>query len=133
MSKRPAPSMGEPVHEFLQRKINEAKEGTHEVVLGSMEADQESVAFDIREGLELVQGLVNPNACGTARQLESFSNTADPLVCYDDVDKQVNSVPLATLANTFRLECGDCLNETCSMRDPEYPADEVKKRLPVVD
>ena len=40
---------------------------------------------------------------------------------------------LAAAINTFRLDCGDCLNDKCPHRDPDFPVEEVQKRAKIFD
>ena len=40
----------------------------------------------------------------------------------------LNSVEMASMINSFRFDCVDCLNRDCPRRDPDAPFQEAKKR-----
>jgi hypothetical protein len=80
-------------------------------------------------------GLINQNACATNQQIgylfEALGNYEDKK---EGISKTINnaleSLPFAQLANSFRLDCSDCLNGKCKRRDPQCPVSEVEKRVP---
>lgn len=73
--------------------------------------------------LDTARGFINPDVCFTRPQLQSVRN----LLAARSADMRLNddliapTTDLAVLINSFGLQCTNCLNKDCPIRDPNAP------------
>jgi hypothetical protein len=70
---------------------------------------------------------INGDACCNERQAKLLAVTISNLG-NSDIDRAHELRNIIILANTFRLECRDCLNAKCPKRDPNYPVRDIHRR-----
>lgn len=120
MTKRIKPVMGIPVEKFLS-----------EMWIDPYPEDAKKKSFDANT-VELKMSLIgevlvsiNSDVCATLDQAEYIRENID-FAIENETDKPELLI-LSTLINSFRLDCANCLNGECKMRDPEKPVPEAPK------
>jgi len=81
---------------------------------------------------------VNEDICGSSQQLEVLREEIESLIlsgrykeiCVREFIEQIMIIfnSIANFANSFRLECSNCLSTSCKMRDPDFPVEEIQAR-----
>ena len=102
--------------------------------------------FLIHSTAAQLQNLVNKDVCLSDSQthwiVESMAQTIFEQMCktqelamksknpdiVNEATQIAITIQFATMINTMRLECHDCLNANCKFRDPNYPVKKVKER-----
>lgn len=125
MPKNTEPVMGTHLNSalsiFAERMTEKAND---ELKVGEM-AKQSAVVS--RMTWDLTQQLIdamNGDICATKRQIKLVAlllkrDAGKVIEEQKNVDRATRD--LAVLCNSFRLECINCLNEDCEMRDPKQP------------
>ena len=105
MPKRIEPVMGTPVKKYL------------------FEKDENDVHNDLI--VDLYES-VNVDVCMNDEQLDELEHYINYQDGSNDDTRTISyELLLSTFINSFRLDCANCLNGECKMRDPEIPVPEV--------
>jgi len=118
MSKKIEPIMGKPFEEGLDELTNGLIER-----LKTIQSPDEKISHITRIMLILnkLQKLVNKGVCITEYQQTQIETEA-----VKDVDVN-RTLQLVAYINSVSLDCANCLNGQCEMRDPEKPVPEAPK------
>lgn len=103
MSKQIKPVRGKPVAEYLAGWLDEYPAG------------------DIHEEIHILKDYVNPGICLNELQVENLD--------FYFKEQRIHYPWIPVLINSFRLDCQNCLNARCEMRDPEKPIEDVLGKM----
>ncbi|MBU0727909.1 hypothetical protein KKA95_04460 [Patescibacteria group bacterium] len=121
MAKQLKPEMGYNVRTMLTREIDNVKSRPQ----SDFEEDRVLVMLQLRQ-------LVNQSTCVTHDQLHDLDLMKIFPLSNSGKESQeliVEAGELAPIVNAYRLECRDCLNGDCPLRDPDSPIEEVKRKV----
>jgi hypothetical protein len=115
MEKKVKPVMGIPAKEYLEQVANNVMVDVPE----ELEASYDRFHVNPRNVPDVIIAkstlpLVNEKACMTPIQRRRIRLAIYSLPCRSEPEV----LSLATVINSFRLDCQDCLRENCDMRDP---------------
>jgi hypothetical protein len=139
MSKRIKPTKGVPAKEFLESfcerdgKMLPEGEGS-----GQNNDPRFKVRSDVEDVIEIVSRQINPDVCLTEDQANLLNDQLVEEPCpimtrFDEledrwVEQQKTQSRLVTLINSYRLDCENCLNADCELRDPRTRLEYVMRR-----
>ena len=126
MPKKIPPVMGYPVRDELIHYSDDLERSNSEADARGYEIDTLNEAN--KRLLPILAGVIdriNEGVCASKKQLqviaEGFHDLPLPSFNDSDVDNCLDKatvVHLSLLINSFRLDCENCLNENCEMREP---------------
>lgn len=128
MSKRIKPILGKPAQRFVEELDSELTTKEYEAYK-RVTNESASDYHNMQTILSQLSFCINGDICLTKPQQDLIKYSIDQEetnlakgTCIDPIVRD-----LAVTCNSFRLECEDCLNADCEMRDPEVPVPEMPK------